>query len=70
MTRLAFAIRSCDHSGTHSPYGQYVRETAEIRYVTVCDGCGVEIREVMRESYTPNFDPAGNDPYILSPVAG
>jgi hypothetical protein len=68
MTRPAIA-RRCDHSGTHSPYGRYMRDSAEIRYVTVCDGCGAEISEVMREPYQPNFDPAGNDPYILSAAA-
>jgi hypothetical protein len=41
-----------------------MRNVSEIRYVTVCDACGTEMREVMREPYRPNFDPAGNDPYI------
>ena len=56
----------CDHSGLHSPQGRYVREQAVIRYVTVCDGCGAETREVLSEPYEPAFDPAGNDPYINS----
>jgi hypothetical protein len=55
---------SCEHTGLHSPLGQYMAETAEIRYVTVCDTCGAETAEVHRETYVPNFDPSGNDPYI------
>lgn len=54
----------CDHTGLHSPQGRYHRETAEIRYVVVCDGCGTETREVAREPYSPAFDPHGNDPYL------
>lgn len=55
---------SCNHSGLHSPLGRYVRDAAEIRYTVVCDDCGAETGEVHRETYRPNFDPAGNDPYI------
>ena len=54
----------CDHSGSHSPRAKYERVTEEIRYVTVCDGCGCEIREVHRERYVPDYDPTGNNPYL------
>ncbi len=54
----------CAHNGLHSPVARYSREERELRYVTVCDDCGAETREVHRESYEPNFDPAGNDPYV------
>ena len=57
---------SCDHAGLHSPQGRYSRTLGEIRYVTVCDACGAETAEVHREGYAPNYDPAGNDPYIGS----
>ena len=57
---------ACDHSGLHSPQGRYERETAEIRYVVVCDICGAETREVAREPYAPAFDPRGNDPYLTA----
>ena len=55
---------ACDHAGLHTPVGRYVPDAGEIRYVTVCDACGEETAEVSREAYVPNFDPAGNDPYI------
>ena len=54
----------CDHAGLHSPQGRYQHDRREIRYVVVCDGCGSEVDEVLREPYAPAFDPAGNDPYI------
>ena len=54
----------CDHSGLHSPLGIYLRGASEIRYVTVCDHCGAETAEICRESYTPAFDPFGNDAYL------
>jgi hypothetical protein len=56
--------RACDHSGLHTPVGRYLPDAGEIRYVTICDRCGTETGEVHRELYVPNFDPAGNDPYI------
>ena len=56
----------CEHQGLHSPIAHYERARGEIRYVTVCDGCGSEVREVHRESYAPAFDPAGNDAYLAS----
>ena len=58
----------CDHAGLHSPQGRYLPDRGEIRYVTVCDECGTETGEIHRETYMPNFDPRGNDPYI-SPAA-
>jgi hypothetical protein len=59
----------CDHSGHHSPQGRYQHDSREIRYVVVCDGCGSEVNEVLREPYTPAFDPAGNDPYLKAAAA-
>lgn len=58
----------CDHTGLHTPRAFYTREQHEMRYVTVCDSCGVETREVHREPYTPKFDPSGNDEYLALAV--
>lgn len=75
MGRLNFGVVSrwkrvprshCDHSGLHSPQGKYCRERSEVRYIMVCDDCGVETREVFREPYEPNFDPRGSDSYVAS----
>jgi hypothetical protein len=57
---------TCDHAGLHSPQGVYSRERGEVRYIIVCDVCGFETREVAREPYRPNFNPAGNDPYVAA----
>jgi hypothetical protein len=62
----ASAHMGCDHDGLHTPLGLYSPDQAEIRWVTVCDACGNVTREVHREGYAPNFDPAGNDPYIAA----
>jgi hypothetical protein len=59
----------CDHDGHHSGQGRYVRDRGEMRYVTVCDACGAETGEVLREKYVPQFDPCGNDPYVASASA-
>jgi hypothetical protein len=59
----------CDHSGSHSPRAKYERGREEIRYLTVCDSCGSEIREVHRERYVPDYNPAGNNPYVAGPRA-
>jgi hypothetical protein len=44
----------CTHAGYHSGLGLYSHEHGQIRYVLVCDDCGVEVREVFSEDYAPN----------------
>ena len=43
----------CDHSGPHSGATRYVRETAQLRLVVVCDTCGSECSELNRVDYLP-----------------
>jgi HD-GYP domain-containing protein (c-di-GMP phosphodiesterase class II) len=45
---------ACDHSGTHSGATRYVRETAELRLVLICDRCGDERGELRRVEYAPH----------------
>jgi hypothetical protein len=54
----------CTHAGFHSTTARYASDRQEIRYVTVCDACAAEIREVHRDAYVPAYDPRGNDPYL------
>jgi len=51
----------CDHNGFHSGVGKLSSDFDSIRFVTVCDGCGEEIREVHVEQYAPAYDPSGHD---------
>lgn len=54
----------CSHDGFHSGEGRYERATRTLRYVLVCDTCHAEVREVLVQSYVPEFDANGNAPYI------
>jgi hypothetical protein len=54
----------CPHDGFHSGLGRYSRESSTLRYVVVCDDCQQELREVDVHEYRPQYDPAGNDPYV------
>lgn len=49
----------CDHSGTHSGATRYVRESAQLRLVVVCDNCGSECGELGRADYLPRPALAG-----------
>jgi HD-GYP domain-containing protein (c-di-GMP phosphodiesterase class II) len=44
----------CDHSGPHSGGARYVRESAELRLVLVCDRCGAERNEFGHFGYRPH----------------
>jgi hypothetical protein len=46
--------RGCSHHGYHSGVGYYSQEQQQIRYVMVCDECGIEVREVYVEPYAPD----------------
>jgi hypothetical protein len=54
----------CSHEGFHTGQGRYEQQTAQLRYVVVCDQCQAELREVHREDYAPRFDPRGNDAFL------
>jgi hypothetical protein len=49
----------CDHEGFHSGQARYRRDTAQLRYVVVCDACLAEIRLVDVIDYRPEFRPDG-----------
>jgi hypothetical protein len=49
--------RHCSHHGFHSGRARYRRETAQLRYVVVCDACLAEIREIDAIEYRPEFRP-------------
>lgn len=44
---------ACDHAGFHSAEGRYTAETAELRYVMVCEQCGSELRLLEAVDYRP-----------------
>ena len=54
----------CSHNGFHSGEGRYERASGTLRYVLVCDTCHAEVREVLVQSYVPEFDANGNAPYM------
>lgn len=43
----------CDHAGFHSGQGRYTPETAQLRYVLVCDECDSELRVLESVDYRP-----------------
>ena len=49
---------ACEHSGTYSGASRYIRETGQLRFVLVCDQCGVERSELKRLSYRPDARPS------------
>lgn len=56
----------CDHQGFHSGEGRYDDKSRLLRYVVVCDACRAELRELSAETYSPRFDPRGNDAYLTA----
>ena len=53
----------CIHDGFHSGEGRYERASGTLRYVLVCDTCHAEVREVLVQSYVPEFNADGNSPH-------
>ena len=49
----------CRHDGFHSGEGRYERASGTLRYVLVCDTCHAEVREVLVQSYVPEFNADG-----------
>lgn len=43
----------CDHAGFHSGQGRYTAETAQLRYVLVCEDCDSELRVLESVEYRP-----------------
>jgi len=54
----------CGHDGFHSGEGRYEATTGTLRYVLVCDDCHAEIRELIVQSYVPDFKADGNTSHV------
>ena len=57
-------MNGCLHQGFHSGQGRYDASSETLRYIVICDSCGQELREVLVQTYTPEYDAKGNDAYI------
>ncbi len=57
-------MNGCLHQGFHSGQGRYDAGSKTLRYIVICDSCGEELREVLVQTYTPEYDAKGNDGYI------
>jgi HD-GYP domain-containing protein (c-di-GMP phosphodiesterase class II) len=55
----------CTHAGGHSGVGRYLPEAGQLRFVLVCDGCGVERGHVDSFAYRPRPRPYANGPAEL-----
>lgn len=47
----------CEHTGYHSGVAKYSPVLESVRFVLVCDQCGMELREVHAETYAPQYVP-------------
>src|SRR5436309_1096550 len=48
---------SCSHSGPHTAAARYHRDFGYLRFVLVCDGCGVERADLGTAPYRPRARP-------------
>lgn len=55
---------TCQHQTLHSITTQYDRDLEVLVYYRECEECGTRLGDVARVNYRPNFDPAGNAPYL------
>jgi hypothetical protein len=46
-------MSTCDHAGFHSGQGRYTADSAQLRYVIVCDHCDSELRVLESVEYRP-----------------
>jgi hypothetical protein len=44
----------CKHAGFYSGLGMYSKDSQSLRYVLICDDCGMEMQEVSKQEYTPD----------------
>jgi C4-type Zn-finger protein len=56
----------CRHDGLHSITTQYDRDGEILVYYRQCERCGSRLGDVDRVDYRPDFNPAGNAPYLSS----
>ena len=43
----------CAHLGFHTPESRYDREAQLLRFLEICDDCGVTVRELFSQHYLP-----------------
>jgi hypothetical protein len=55
---------NCDHNTLHSITTEYDRKRAVLVYYRQCEECGRRLDDVIRVDYRPDFNPAGNEPYL------
>jgi hypothetical protein len=48
------SISSCQHAGYYSGLGRYSQDSQSLRYVLICDDCGVEMQEISKQEYAPD----------------
>ena len=51
----------CTHDCYRDVSTEYDRSSAILVYFWTCEGCETRLEEVRRETYTPSFDPSGNN---------
>jgi hypothetical protein len=44
----------CQHAGYYSGLGTYSKDSQALRYVLICDDCGVEMQEIFTQQYAPD----------------
>ena len=59
-------MSTCSHDGFHCGEGRYEPKTATLRYVIVCEACRMEMREVLVQRYTPDYNADGNTPFVAA----
>jgi hypothetical protein len=57
---------TCKHDTLHSITTEYDRRQQILVYYRECEDCGSRVGEVTRLDYRPDFDPAGNEPYLTA----
>jgi hypothetical protein len=56
----------CGHNGFRAIRSQYDRRRRILVFHWTCEDCGTRLSEAYRASYTPRFDPRGNDRYVAA----
>ena len=55
----------CRHAGYHTIQGTYERSTGTLVYLWTCESCGKRLGEAARHEYRPQFDPHGNERFLV-----
>ena len=57
-------MNGCLHQGFHSGQGRYDAGSETLRYIVICDACGEELREVLVQTYAPEYVAGGNEQHL------